>query len=439
VTAYHCELAWLGGEQAEPDVLVHVGGERITAVEAAVTEPPGAATRLAGLTIPGLANAHSHAFHRALRGRTQTGPGSFWTWRDQMYAVAATLEPDSYRALARATFAEMALAGISVVGEFHYLHHGPGGVAYDDPNAMGTALMAAAADAGIRITLLDACYLQGGIGIDLGGPQVRFADRDAHAWAQRASALSAGPGVRIGAAIHSVRAVDPPSMAVVAAWAAGRGAPLHAHVSEQRAENEQCREAYGRTPTALLADSGALTGRFTAVHATHLTEADTGLLGAATCWCCFCPTTERDLADGVGPSAALRQAGARLTLGSDSHAVIDLFEEARAVELDERLSSGRRGTHDAATLLRMATEHGHASLAWSDAGRIAPGYYADLTTIGLDSVRTAGTRAADAPAAAVFAASAGDVRHVVVGGRVVVADGRHTSIDVTAALRDVLR
>jgi formiminoglutamate deiminase len=342
----------------------------------------------------------------------------------------------------------MALAGISVVGEFHYLHHGPGGVPYEDANAMGAALIAAAADAGIRITLLDTCYLQGGIGVELDDTQRRFADPDALAWEARASALadsvlsgSVGdsPGVRIGAAIHSVRAVDPPAMEIVAAWAAARGVALHAHVSEQPAENEQCAEAYGRTPTELLSDCEALSGRFTAVHATHLTDADIGRLGASSCWCCFCPTTERDLADGIGPSRALRHAGARLTLGSDSHAMVDLLEEARAVELDERLARGVRGSHDAAALLRMATEHGHASLGWEDAGRISPGCYADLTTIGLDSVRTAGTRAEDAAAVAVFAATAADIRHVVISGRVVVADGRHTSIDVAGALRQVLR
>ncbi len=442
MTAFHCEFAWLGGGEAERDVLVVVDGERITAVEPGVSPPPEGAIRLPGLTIPGLANAHSHAFHRALRGRTHTGPGSFWTWREQMYALAGSLDPDSYRQLARATFAEMALAGISAVGEFHYLHHGSGGVPYDDPNAMGAALIAAAADAGIRITLLDTCYLHGGIGVGLDDTQRRFADPDPLAWAARASALADSPadpaGVRIGAAIHSVRAVDPAAMDIVASWAADRGVPLHAHVSEQPAENEQCGAAYGRSPTELLADCGVLTGGFTAVHATHLTDEDVSRLGAASCWCCFCPTTERDLADGIGPSRALRHAGSRLTLGSDSHAVIDLLEEARALELDERLARGVRGSHDAVALLRMATEHGHASLGYPDAGRIRTGCYADLTTIGLDSVRTTGTRTDNAAAVAIFAATAADIRHVVISGRVVVADGRHTTIDVVGALRQVL-
>lgn len=435
MTAFHCELAWLGGDVAEAGVLLEVEGDRLTRVTSGVPSPPGA-TRLAGITLPGLANAHSHAFHRALRGRTQAGSGSFWTWREQMYRVAARLTPESYFELARATYGEMVLAGVTAVGEFHYLHHGPDGVPYADPNAMGAALVAAAAEAGLRLTLLDTCYLQGGVGLEPTAEQRRFGDGDALSWATRASALDglAGERVRLGAAIHSVRAVDPASMEIVAAWAAGRGAPLHAHVSEQPAENEQCHTAYGCTPTELLERHGVLGPRFTAVHATHLTEVDIDRLGAHGCHACFCPTTERDLADGIGPARALRDAGARLTLGSDSHAVIDLFEEARAVELDERLATGRRGHHDAPSLLRAATETGHASIGWPEAGRLAPGALADFVTVARTSVRLAGTADTHALESVVFAAAAADVHHVVVGGRVVVADGRHHALDVAAEL-----
>jgi formiminoglutamate deiminase len=395
---------------------------------------------LAGLTLPGLANTHSHAFHRALRGRTHVGGGTFWTWRKQMYAAAARLTPDRYHRLARATFGEMTLAGITAVGEFHYVHHGPGGTPYADPNAMGEALVAAADEAGLRITLLDTCYLAGGIGVEPDDTQRRFSDGDALAWAKRASERDRflGPNVRLGAAVHSVRAVDPDSMVIVAAWAGERGAPLHSHVSEQPVENEQCRAAYGRTPTALLADHGVLSERFTAVHAIHLTDADRGLLGTNRCTACVCPTTERDLADGIAPARSLCDAGARLALGSDSHAVIDLFEEARALELDERLVSGRRGHHRSNELLDAATRHGHAALGWPDAGRIEVGALADLCTIRLDSVRTAGTDAAHALDGAVFAATAADVSHVVVGGSTVVRDGAHTRIDVAAELEQAL-
>ncbi|MGH2918786.1 MAG: formimidoylglutamate deiminase, partial [Solirubrobacteraceae bacterium] len=353
MTALWCELAWLGGDEPAAGVRVEIDGGRIASVTAGAE--PGDAERLAGLTIPGLANAHSHAFQRAMRGRAQA-PGSFWTWREQMYALAETIDPDAYLPLARATFAEMTLAGMTLVGEFHYLHHEPGGASYTDPNEMGRAVLAAAADAGIRIVLLDACYLRCG--------SARFRDPSAEAWAERVAQLDGA-----GAAIHSVRAVDPEGARVVGEWALQRGAPLHAHVSEQPAENEYAREAYGLTPTALLHDAGALTERFTAIHATHVTDGDIALLGAAGAAVCLCPTTERDLADGIGPARRIRESGSLLVLGSDSQAVIDLFEEARAVELDERLNNGVRGNHAPGDLLRAATASGYESLGWPEGGR----------------------------------------------------------------------
>jgi formiminoglutamate deiminase len=438
MTSYWCELAWLGGERAEPGVAIEVGGEAIDSVTTGVATPPPGATRLEGLTIPGLANAHSHAFQRALRGRTQTGDGSFWTWREQMYRAAATLDPDRYLALAQATFGEMALAGITAVGEFHYLHHGPGGAPYSDPNAMGGALIEAAAKAGIRITLLDACYLRGGIGVELNDVQRRFADGSADAWRERIEALSEGPTARVGGAIHSVRAVEPEAAAAVAAWAEERSRPLHAHVSEQPAENDACVDAYGVTPTALLDSAGALSKRFTAVHGTHLADDDFELLGTSGAGCCVCPTTERDLGDGVAPARRMIEAGTPLSLGTDSNAVIDMFEEARAVELDERLATGTRGRHRAADLLRAATEDGHASLGWPEAGRIAPGALADLATVSLDSATLAGTEPEHVIESLVFAAAPSDVRHVMVGGRFVVRDRAHVSLDVAGDLRAAL-
>lgn len=435
MAAFWCEHAWLGGDTATAGVLLETDGQELTAVTAGVPCPADA-TRLAGLTLPGLANAHSHAFHRALRGRTQTGTGSFWTWREQMYKAAQRLEPDTYRRLATAVFGEMALAGVTSVGEFHYLHHSAGGVPYDDANAMGAALIAAAAEAGIRITLLDTCYLHGGIGVEPNETQQRFSDGDGLTWAARATALTRlqSPTCRVGAAIHSVRAVDPATMEIVAAWAGEHDAVLHAHVSEQPAENEQCVEAYGLTPTALLAERGVLGQRFTAVHATHLAVSDIELYGTHHCTICMCPTTERDLADGIGPALTLRDSGARLSLGSDSHAVIDLFEEARAVELDERLASQVRGSHDAPSLLRAATEYGQACIGWPEAGRLEAGGLADFVSVRLDSVRTAGASASTMLEAAVFGASAADVHHLVVAGEVVVAEGRHVRIDVAAEL-----
>jgi formiminoglutamate deiminase len=438
VSTYHCELAWLGGDAAVADVTIEVSGDRIVGVVEGASAPADS-ERLAGLTLPGFANAHSHAFQRAIRGRTQRGTGSFWTWREQMYACAERIDPDTYHRLARAVFGEMVLAGITCVGEFHYLHHGPGGTPYANPNAMGEAVVAAASEAGLRITLIDTCYLHGGIDIPLDITQRRFADPDVAAWVARADALAPSETCRLGAAVHSVRAVDPEAIAVVAEWATTRGLPLHAHVSEQPAENTQCLAAYGTTPTALLAKSGALSDRFTAIHATHLTADDIGLLGDAGATVCMCPTTERDLADGIGPSGALVAAGVTLATGSDSHAVIDPLEEARATEMDERLTTHARGNHDAPSLLRTTTANGHAALGWPEAGRIAVGAFADLVTVGMASVRTAGTTSGNALESAVFAATAADVRHVVVGGRVVVRDGRHVSIDVAAELGSAIR
>jgi formiminoglutamate deiminase len=436
---YWCELAWLGGESVAEGVTIEVERERIADVTTGVAGPPPDATRLDGLTIPGLANAHSHAFQRALRGRTHAGQGDFWGWREAMYELASRLDPDLYLALARATYGEMALAGITCVGEFHYLHHGPDGTPYADPNAMGRAVIQAAREAGIRMTLLDACYLHGGIGKGLAGAQRRFGDGDAERWAERIDELEGDAVTRIGAAIHSIRAVDPDSSAAVAAWSGEREAPLHAHLSEQPAENEASRRAYGGTPTAVLADAGALGERFTAVHCIHLGRADFRVLGGAGATCCLCPTTERDLADGIAQAERLRSAGARLALGSDSHAVIDLLEEARAVELDERLESGQRGKNPAGALLDAATGAGHRCLGWPDAGRIEPGAIADLVTVDLDTPRLAGTNAGSAVGALVFAATAGDVKGVVAGGREIVRDGRHSNIDVPAELEAAIR
>ncbi len=417
--SYWCEYAWLGGDRATPGVRVDVAAGTIAAITTQTERDQvgSAAVHVAGLTIPGLANCHSHAFHRALRGRTQGERGTFWTWRNQMYAVAERLDPDTYFTLARAVYREMVCAGFTVVGEFHYVHHQPDGAPYQDPNAMGRSLTAAAEEAGIRITLLDTCYLAAGIDSAPEGVQVRFSDGDATSWAGRISALVPNANTRIGAAIHSVRAVPPDQLGAVTEWAASTQAPLHVHVSEQRAENQACMAAYGRSPVQLLDEAGAIGSRTSVVHATHLSQDDVDVVGKRSAYACFCPTTERDLGDGAGPSRALHQAGARLTVGSDSHAVIDPFEEMRAVEMDERLHSEERGHWSAAELLTAASGTGHESLGWPDAGRIEVGAPADLVTVDLRSVRTAGT--GDGLESLVFAATAADVVHVVSGGHVV--------------------
>jgi len=435
VRTWFAGAAWFAGGVAR-DVRMTVEDGRFTRVEVGVAAAPGDA-RLPGLVLPGFANAHSHAFHRALRGRTHDGGSTFWTWRERMYAVAARLDPDTYLALARATFAEMALAGVSSVGEFHYLHHAPGAAPYADPHAMGRALIEAARQAGIRLTLLDTCYLAGGLTahghVPLAPEQLRFSDGSAAAWKQRVDALGGlPPHARAGVAIHSVRAVPRADLPVVVQ--AARSRPLHVHLSEQPAENEACLAAYGLSPTALLDDAGALGPGTTAVHATHLSAADIALLGASGTTACLCPTTERDLADGIGPARRLLDAGSPLALGSDQHAVVDLLEEARALEMDERLASRQRGRLPVAALVEALTSAGQRSIGWDDAGRIEVGARADLVALRLDTVRTAGT----APEQAILAATAADVDSVLVDGAVVVDGGRHVLGDVAALLAEAI-
>jgi len=421
VTAYLLERAWIDGTFRD-DVLVEVEDGRFTAVTPD-SDPPRAIP-VRGLVVPGLANTHSHAFHRALRGRTQRGSGTFWSWREQMYAVAARLDPDTYLALARATYREMAAAGTTCVGEFHYLHHQPDGTPYADPNEMGHALVEAARRAGIRLTLLDTLYLSSGFGAPPEGAQVRYSDCTVEAWATRVDGLAVDPYARVGAAVHSVRAVPAADLGAVAEWVGAR--PLHVHLSEQVAENDACLEAYGVTPAQLVADHGLLGPSTTLVHATHPSDDDIDLIGTAGAYVSFCPTTERDLGDGIGPSGRLHDAGARLTLGSDSHAVIDLFEEMRAVELDERLATQQRGHWMAGELLRAGTATGHASLGWNDAGAIAVGQRADLVVLDPASPRTAGTGRDEQ--AVVFAAVAEDVRRVMADGRWIFVDADRAEI-----------
>jgi formiminoglutamate deiminase len=416
MSVWWAERAWLGDRLAE-HVRIEATGGYFTAITPGAR--PAGAELLPGITLPGLANVHSHAFHRALRGRTHGARGSFWTWRAQMYRVADALDPDSYFALAVAVYGEMALAGITAVGEFHYLHHAQGGVRYADPNAMGAALVAAAAEAGIRITLLDTCYLAAGFGEPLSGAQIRFSDGDAESWAARQRGQGP-PHARWGAAIHSVRAVPADQLATVVA-AAGT-APLHVHLSEQRAENAACLAAHACTPSELLAGHGVLGAATTAIHATHLTEADIGLLGSSGTGVCLCPTTEWDLADGIAPAGPLSDAGTPLSVGSDGHAVIDLFAEARGVELGERVRTERRGRFSAAELLTAATVTGHRAIGWPDAGSIEVGAVADLVTVATDTVRLAGAVNIES---VLFAATAADVREVVCGGRRVVRGGHH--------------
>ena len=431
--SFHTQWAWRGGEEAVANVRITVSNGVIASVEDGV-DAQASDVRISGVVMPGFVNAHSHAFHRALRGRTHGGTGDFWSWRTPMYEIANRLTPETYGELAAMTFAEMALSGITGVGEFHYIHHQQDGTRYANPNEMGLAMVAASQRAGIRMALLDVAYLHAGL--DKPEPlaeQKRFSDGTIDSWLDRVDALGEG-GDRwtVGMAPHSVRAVHPSELEEVVANRHGK--VVHVHVSEQPAENAACIAATGKTPTQVLSDAGMLGRHFTAVHATHLTATDISLLCSSHSGVCMCPTTERDLADGVGPASSLSAGGAVLSIGTDSNAFIDMFEEARAVETDERLVTGKRGVHAPASLLIAATTGGATALGWGQHG-IHVGAPADFIALSLGSVRLASFDAANAAAHIVHAASPADVRDVWVGGRQIVQDHQHLNVsDVVGGL-----
>ena len=401
---WHAEQAWLG-HRAE-NVLIEVENGRISAIEERIPAPPDAIA-LKGWTVPGFANVHSHAFQRLLRGEIESGGGDFWEWRAQMYRFTEW-DPADYFKHARLLFREMLEAGITAVGEFHYLHgHG---------NELGEALIDAAREEGIRITLIDACYLRGGMdGGPLEAEQLAFSDGDADSWARRMDELKETNGARIAAAIHSVRAVDPESMRVVATYARERRMPLHIHLAEQAAEVEACLGVEGVTPTQLLQREGILGPDLTAVHAIHLNERDISLLGENEVSICACSTTERDLGDRVGPLRALEAAGCDLAVGSDSNAVVDMLEEARGLELDQRRATGRRVLHQPEDLLRASTVNGMRTLGW-ESGELRTGMLADFVT--LDAPRDLWREMS--PSYLIYGFSGRDVTNVVVGGETVV-------------------
>lgn len=402
----------------------------VTAIADGVSAEPR--DLVVGTAMPGAADAHSHAFHRALRGRTHDHGGDFWSWRELMYRTASRLTPARYGRLARAVFAEMLAAGYTAVGEFHYVHHRTDGTPY--PHEMELAIAGAAADVGIRLTLLDTAYLAGGIGQPLSPEQARFGDGSAAGYLRRWHELAdLVPG--LGAAVHSVRAVSAPDVREILAGLP-RDVPLHIHLSEQPKENEAALEAYGVTPTGLLEREGVLGPRVSVVHATHLTETDIRTLGEAEVSVVMCPTTEADLGDGIGPARQLRDAGATLAIGSDQNAVIDPFLEIRGLEMHERLGSLRRGRFSPSELGGAMSAGGYRSL-----GHRAPltvGGPLDLVEIDVRSLRTVGAE----PAQLLLCASASDVGRVIVGGSIVASsgslvDGRRPAELLAEALEEV--
>ncbi len=300
--------------------------------------------------LPALATAHSHAFQRALRGDTQrpgpAGTDDFWSWRTAMYRLADALTPESIHAISLVAYRELFASGVRTVGEFHYVHHQPGGAPYAQRTLLAEAVIAAAKDAGLRIALLRVIYHRAGAGRPPEGAQRRFSDRDLDSALadidDLRSRYQGDPAVRIGVAPHSVRAVPPDWLREIADFARSRALPIHMHVAEQPAEIRACLEETGRRPVELLADHGVLGARFVAVHATHLAPHEPALLGEAGAFVCLCPTTERDLGDGLPDVAALQAAKVRLCVGIDSHVITHPLEDLRAIDLDERLRTGRR-------------------------------------------------------------------------------------------------
>ncbi|HTW45126.1 MAG TPA: formimidoylglutamate deiminase [Acidobacteriaceae bacterium] len=387
--------------------------------------------------LPGLVNGHSHSFQRLIRGRAETRGASgnnFWTWRDTMYRAAKALDADQVYDVARMTFLEMALAGITAVGEFHYLHKKPDGAAYDDPNELAKKVIAAAKSVGLRICLLRVAYLRAGYKLEPNPGQMRFYETLPE-YMENTAALARGIAgqdrVSMGVAPHSVRAVPLDALKEIVQWAEERQLPLHMHAAEQRAENAACGAEYGVTPVQLLARNGLLTERSTLVHAIHITPDERDAIAGAGAMICSCPTTERNLGDGIVDAEAAIAKGIGFCFGSDSQATIDLLEDARELDCHLRLVREQRvildgvaGVDISQRLLGYATAGGAKSLGLN-AGELKPGAHADFFTVDLNDVSIAGAAAGELTGAVVFGMDRAAVRDVVVGGERIVSGGRH--------------
>ncbi len=408
-------------------VAVHPDGT-IRSVDRGAASPAGTASppvRLAGKAlIPGFVNAHSHAFQRGLRGRGESfpeGAGSFWSWREAMYSLVERLDPDAAYDLSRQAFGEMRGAGITSVGEFHYLHHDRSGRGY----AMDEAVIRAAADAGIRLVLLFTAYHSGGFGEPLQGGQLRFCTGDASEFWGQIDALQRllDPSCQtLGVAAHSIRAVALDEIAALHEESVRRGLVFHMHLEEQRAEIEACLAHYGATPLSLLNDRLEVDARTTLVHCTHSEPLELARFLAAGGNVCLCPLTEANLGDGLADLPLLLEKGEGVSLGTDSNARISMLEEMRLLEYGQRLRSAARGiARNAAgavapVLLDCATARGARSLGL-DAGAIAPGLAADFAVVDLGHPSLAGWDEDSLLAALIFGASDGAIAGGIVGGK----------------------
>lgn len=399
--------------------------------------------------LPGMINAHSHAFQRVLRGRTEyrsrsvpVNRDSFWTWREMMYSAATRLTPEDIYDASRMAFLEMALGGITAVGEFHYLHHAPDGRPYDDPNLLAKEVVRAAADVGLRIALLRVAYARSGFQTEPNPKQARFIESDPATYLRNLEILisdlrGSSASAWVGVAPHSVRAVPLDYLREVVAHASQNDLKVHMHVAEQPAEVSACVEEYGRTPIALLQSEGLLSERFTAVHAIHVTPKAISSFARTGAMVCACPTTERNLGDGVVPVDEYFKHDVLICLGTDSHAQIDLLEDTRELEYHLRLQKLERAVLDtqsqessrkpqaiAARLFACATANGARSIG-SPNGSLESGKAADFFTVALDDPSIAGSSDEDLLSSIVFSLSRAAVREVVVSGKPIVSEGQH--------------
>ena len=375
--------------------------------------------------LPGFVNVHSHVFQRALRGHTHrplSHKDTFWTWRNAMYAQAQQLTPDSLYAMALSTYREMLRAGYTSVGEFHYVHHQPGGQPYDNPNAMSEAILQAGREAGIRVVLLMTAYAQAGFHQPPEEGQRRFCDASVEAYLARVEALRAN-GVAVGVAPHSVRAVPEDWFRAIADYSRRHSLPLHVHADEQVAEIEQCQAAYQCTPIELLERFGALSPHTTIIHATHANDKELALLAQHGSSVCVCPTTEGDLGDGIAPYAALLAAHIPLSIGSDSNTRLAPIEELRWAEYTARMRYQRRRVlvaHEMSSpgplLLDYGTRNGARSLGLAT-GVIAPGMFADFIAVDIHHPAMAGWTAEDFLDVLFFGASSAVIAQTWVQGK----------------------
>ena len=392
--------------------------------------------------LPGFVNAHSHAFQRLIRGKAESRAVSgrdFWSWRNTMYQAAAHLSPEDMYDVARMCFLEMVRAGITTVGEFHYVHNQPDGTPYEDPNLLAKQVIAAAQSVGLRIVLLRSAYLRSGFELPPDPGQRRFYE-SAEAFLANASALLELYGnnaaeVSVGIAPHSIRAVPLPELRAIVDWARQRQLPVHMHLAEQLGENDACRREYGKTPLALLACEGMLGPDLVAVHAIHLSREERRALAEASVIVCSCPTTERNLGDGIVAADEFMRLGVRHALGSDSQAQIDPLEDARELDYHLRLAQQQRAILDqipargsavpiASRLLECATVHGAQALGVAS-GTLHPGEYGDMLTIDLQDLSIAGHDEQSLLPLIVFGMQRSAIRDVVVNGRFILCDRHH--------------